>query len=103
MCSDGFSTIPLPASSAGKHFHDGMATGKFHGVIIPTTPIGCRVVQAILLDSSEATTSSQRGAALAGDEPTHVDGLLHVAACLDEHLAGLAGDELGELGPCGRR
>ena len=97
VCSDGFSTIPLPASSAGKHFHDGIATGKFHGVIIPTTPIGCRVVHAILLDSSEATTLAERGAALAGDEATHVDGFLHVAARLDEHLAGLARDELGEL------
>ena len=38
--SDGFSTTPLPASRAGKIFHDGMATGKFHGVIIPTTPTG---------------------------------------------------------------
>ncbi len=33
-------TTPLPASSAGKIFHDGIATGKFHGVIIPTTPTG---------------------------------------------------------------
>ena len=38
--SDGFSTTPLPASRAGKIFHDGMATGKFQGVIIPTTPTG---------------------------------------------------------------
>ena len=56
-CSDGLSTIPLPASSAGKHFHDGIATGKFHGVIIPTTPTGWRVVQAILSGSSDGTTS----------------------------------------------
>jgi hypothetical protein len=37
---EGFSTMPFPASRAGKHFQLGMATGKFHGVIIPTTPTG---------------------------------------------------------------
>ncbi len=55
--SDGLMTMPLPARRAGKHFHDGMAMGKFHGVIIPTTPTGMRVVHAILLRSSEGTTS----------------------------------------------
>ena len=102
-CSDGLITMPLPASSAGKHFHDGIATGKFHGVIIPTTPTGWRVVHAILSGSSDGTRLAPRGAALAGDERGHVDRFLHVAARLDEHLAGLAADELGELAPCGRR
>ena len=53
--SEGFRTTPLPASRAGKIFHDGMATGKFHGVIIPTTPTGWRVVQASLFASSDGT------------------------------------------------
>ncbi len=66
--SDGFITTPLPASRAGKIFQDGMATGKFHGVIIPTTPTGCRVVQAILSASSEGTRLPHRGPALPGDE-----------------------------------
>ncbi len=41
---------------------------------------------------------AHRGAALAGDEASHVDRLLHVAARLDEDLARLAADELGQLG-----
>ena len=49
--------MPLPASSAGKHFHDGIATGKFHGVIIPTTPTGWRVVQPILFGISDGIVS----------------------------------------------
>ena len=52
-------TTPLPASSAGKIFHDGMATGKFHGVMRPTTPTGWRVVQQSLLPSSEGTVAPQ--------------------------------------------
>ena len=90
-------TTPLPASSAGKIFHDGMATGKFHGVISPTTPTGWRVVHASLSPSSEGTIVTPGRPTLAGDERGHVDGLLHVAAGLDQHLAGLAGDEIGEL------
>ena len=58
-CSLGLITMPLPASRAGKIFHDGMATGKFQGVIIPTTPTGWRVVQASLSPSSDGTVSPQ--------------------------------------------
>jgi hypothetical protein len=58
-CSDGLITTPLPASTAGKIFHDGIATGKFHGVIIPTTPTGWRVVQHSLSPNSEGTVSPQ--------------------------------------------
>ncbi len=52
---------PLPASapryfqhtSAGIIFHDGIAIGKFHGVIIPHTPIDCRTLIANLFGNSE--------------------------------------------------
>ena len=94
--------MPLPASRAGKHFHDGMATGKFHGVIIPTTPTGIRVVHASFEPSSDGTVSPHGAAALAGDEAGHVDGLLHVAARLDADLAALPAHELGQLGLAGR-
>ena len=40
----GFSTTELPATSAGADFHTGMAQGKFHGAISPTTPMGWRMV-----------------------------------------------------------
>src|SRR5262245_45507122 len=39
---EGFSTIVFPASSAGAIFHTASITGKFQGVIAPTTPNGRR-------------------------------------------------------------
>src|SRR5665213_3337079 len=40
--SAGFSTTVLPNARAGAAFHRGIASGKFHGVIIATTPSGSR-------------------------------------------------------------
>src|ERR1043165_4849831 len=49
----GLITQVLPQTSAGSSFHDGIAMGKFHGVIIPQTPTGVRTAMANLLGSSE--------------------------------------------------
>lgn len=38
VSSEGLSTTALPAASAAPTFHDIMTSGKFHGVIAPTTP-----------------------------------------------------------------
>jgi hypothetical protein len=43
----------LPATRAGNSFHDGIAMGKFHGVIMAQTPIGWRTAMANLLGSSD--------------------------------------------------
>ena len=40
VCSAGFITTVLPAASAGASFHVAMSSGKFHGMICPTTPSG---------------------------------------------------------------
>ena len=40
VCSAGFSTTQLPAASAGASFHTAISSGKFHGMIWPTTPSG---------------------------------------------------------------
>ena len=45
-------TQVLPATSAGKSFQLGMAMGKFHGVMRPTTPTGMRTLMANLSGSS---------------------------------------------------
>ncbi len=37
----------LPSASAGAIFHMAWRSGKFHGVIAPTTPIGSRSVISI--------------------------------------------------------
>ena len=38
--SAGFSTTVLPAASAGAIFQASISSGKFHGMIWPTTPTG---------------------------------------------------------------
>jgi hypothetical protein len=38
--SAGFSTTVFPMASAGAIFHASMSSGKFHGMIWPTTPTG---------------------------------------------------------------
>ena len=38
----GFQTTALPKASAGAIFHEGVATGKFHGLMMATTPTGSR-------------------------------------------------------------
>ena len=40
--SAGLKTTVQPYASAGATFHAGIAIGKFHGVMIPTTPSGSR-------------------------------------------------------------
>ncbi|MCY1378812.1 hypothetical protein D9M68_921550 [compost metagenome] len=40
VCSAGLSTTQLPAASAGASFQVAISSGKFHGMIWPTTPSG---------------------------------------------------------------
>ncbi len=47
VSSAGFSTIVLPAASAGATFQDAITSGKFQGTISPTTPSGSRKVMSI--------------------------------------------------------
>ncbi len=44
VCSAGFMTTVLPQASAGPHFQASITSGKFQGMICPTTPTGCRSV-----------------------------------------------------------
>ena len=44
VCSAGLSTTVLPQARAGPHFQASISSGKFHGMIWPTTPTGCRSV-----------------------------------------------------------
>ena len=50
-------TQVLPATRAGKSFHEGIAMGKFQGQIMPMTPTGWRVHMANLLGSSLGVVS----------------------------------------------
>ena len=49
----GLITTVSPHTSAGRIFHDGIAIGKFHGVIKAATPTGIRTVMQNLSGSSE--------------------------------------------------
>ncbi len=40
VCSAGLITTQLPAASAGASFHTAISSGKFQGMIWPTTPSG---------------------------------------------------------------
>ena len=53
----GLKTTALPAMTAGKIFHEGIAIGKFQGVMQATMPRGTRTVIAHLLRSSDGTVS----------------------------------------------
>ena len=47
VSSAGLITIVLPVASAGPIFQLAMLSGKFHGVIRPTTPSGSRNVMSM--------------------------------------------------------
>src|SRR6188508_2272593 len=55
VCEAGLKTTVLPHTSAGMIFHEGIAIGKFHGVMIEHTPSGWRTDIANLLRSSDGT------------------------------------------------
>ena len=86
----GLRTTVLPQTSAGMIFHDGIAIGKFHGVIRPQTPSGWRTDIANLSRSSDGTVCPDRRRPSPGHEERHVDRFLHVAARFVEDLAHLA-------------
>ena len=57
--SAGLKTTVLPQISAGKIFQVGIAIGKFHGVIMPQTPTGCRIEMPDLSGSSQGTVVAE--------------------------------------------
>ena len=93
----GLKTTVLPQTSAGAIFQDGIAIGKFHGVITPTTPIGIRTRHLELVAELGRRRLAEEAPALAGHVVAHVDRFLDVAAGLGLHLAHLVRHQVGEL------
>ena len=62
VSSAGFSTTVLPAASAGPSFQEAIVSGKFQGVISPTTPTGSRTVKACPPATGIVSPSSRSGA-----------------------------------------
>src|SRR5438270_2934801 len=56
----GLITQVLPQTKAGNSFHDGIAMGKFQGVIMPQTPTGWRIAMANLFGSSDGVVGPNR-------------------------------------------
>src|SRR5262249_10872388 len=56
----GLITQVLPQTNAGSSSQDGIARGKFHGVIIPQTPIGVRTAIANLLGNSDGVVGPNK-------------------------------------------
>ena len=50
-------TTQLPYASAGAIFHAGIAIGKFHGVMMPITPTGSRVISTRIPGRTEGSIS----------------------------------------------
>ena len=50
---EGLKTTVFPVTRAGMSFQQGMAIGKFQGVIAATTPWGCRTLMLNLSGSSD--------------------------------------------------
>ena len=57
VSDDGLNTTVLPVTSAGIIFQQGIAIGKFQGVMMPATPSGWRMLIAHLSGSSDGTVS----------------------------------------------
>src|SRR5689334_25147457 len=55
VCDAGLKTTVLPQTRAGTIFHEGIAIGKFQGVMTEQTPSGWRTDMANLFRSSEGT------------------------------------------------
>src|SRR5258708_33063323 len=51
----GLITQVLPQTTAGSNFQEGMAMGKFQGVIMPQTPIGWAAAKGKFFGDSEGT------------------------------------------------
>ena len=92
----GLNTTVLPQTSAGMIFHDGIAIGKFHGVMIAADAERLADRHRELVAQLGGHRLPVLAAAFAGHEERHVDRFLDVAARLVEDLAHLARHVAGE-------
>ena len=92
----GLNTTVLPQTSAGMIFHDGIAIGKFHGVMTAADAERLADRHRELVAQLGGHGLPVLAAPLARHEERHVDRFLHVAARLVENLAHLARHVAGE-------
>ncbi len=95
--SAGLKTTVLPKHSAGAIFHAGIAIGKFHGVIRPTTPTASRVISTSRPGRTEAPFSPESRKRLAGKEREDLSGARDLADALRQCLAFLSRQQATEF------
>ena len=92
----GLKTTVLPQTSAGMIFHDGIAIGKFHGVMIGADAERLADRHRELVAQLRRHGLAVLAAPFAGHEEGHVDRFLDVAARFVEDLPHLARHVAGE-------
>ncbi len=88
VSSAGFSTTVLPAASAGASFHAAIVSGKFHGVISPTTPTRLAHRERLPAGDRDRVAEQALGRARVVAERVHHHA--HLAARVGDRLAGVA-------------
>ena len=86
----------------GAIFHAGIAIGKFHGVIRPTTPSGSRVTSTSTPGRTDGELLAGQAQHLAGEELEDVAGARRLADALGQRLAFLARQQRARARPCAR-
>ena len=89
VSSLGLSTMLQPAQSAGANFQAPTSSGKFHGVIWPTTPAGSRSTMPSVLAGQRHGLAEDLGRE-PGVVLEDVGGAGDVEACLGDGLAAVA-------------
>ena len=98
-CSAGLRTTVLPVARPAAVMPMGIAIGKFHGAITPTTPRGPVAHLVALARDLEELLAPLEGDGPAGVELEEVDRLADVGVRLGPRLRALADRERGEHRP----
>ena len=98
----GLMTQVLPQTIAGSSFHEEMAMGKFHGVIMPQTPMRLANGHGKFVGQLGGNGWAEHAAAFAGVVVGGVDGFLHVAASFVRAPCPFRGSCRGRILLCAR-
>ena len=93
----GFHTTALPKASAGAIFQAGVATGKFHGLTMATTPTGSRRTSISIPGRTLSARSPCRAQRLGREVGEELARAVDLAAALGQRLALLARQQTSDL------
>ena len=97
VCDAGLTTTVQPAASAGPALRVIIAIGKFHGVMQPTTPIGCLMTTMRLSRACDGNGVAVDALGFLAEPFEERRGVGHFAARLGERLALLERHQPGEV------